>query len=81
MNCYSGPGNTNTPHNNYPATITGKMMYSAATNYPYMVVPKIGKISTSTGQNAPAPITLVQPVLATNFIICINGDFPPTPTT
>jgi microcystin-dependent protein len=82
MNCWSGEGNTDVPYNNFPAKITGKKMYVSAKNNPTininMPIKQSGYNSTSTGENW--PIDLIQPVLGTNFIICINGDFPPPST-
>jgi microcystin-dependent protein len=79
MDCYSGAGNTNSPQNNYPATITGKNMYATALSSGNItLMPTVQNIQStdSTGDNE--HINLIQPVFGSNFIICFNGDLPPT---
>jgi microcystin-dependent protein len=79
MDCYSGPGNTNAPQNNYPATITGKNMYATTLSaFNNTAMPTVQNAAATLATGANAPVNLIQPVLGTNFIICVNGDFPPT---
>ena len=76
MKCYSGAGNTDTPYNNYPAKITGTNMYAATQDGSDITNLQNDLNTLPTGNGS--FINLIQPVLGTNFIICINGDFPPT---
>lgn len=76
MNCYSGVGNTDSPYNNYPAKVTGTNMYAAANDG--SVIPNLQTDQNTSSTGNSLPVNLIQPVLGTNFIICTNGDFPPT---
>lgn len=78
INCYSGAGNTNAPQNNYPATITGKNMYASSLTAGTAAMPTAQTTPTTNPTGANQPINLVQPVIGSNFIICFNGDVPPT---
>lgn len=77
MNCYSGIGNSDVPFNNYPAWVPGIKMYTstmaAGANMPTL---QTGTLTSSAGASSPTPINLIQPVLGTNFIICVNGLYP-----
>jgi len=77
MNCYSGPGNTDIPFNTYPAVLPGKKMYTS-TMISGTSIPTIqtNQLTSSTGASLPTAINLIQPVLGTNFIICVSGLFP-----
>ncbi|SEP27326.1 phage tail protein [Niastella yeongjuensis] len=77
MNCYTGYGNTDVPFNNYPARIPGKNMY--ATTMPSgTTMPTVQSVqqTSSAGADTLTPINLIQPVLAINFIICVQGQLP-----
>ncbi|HEX6428460.1 MAG TPA: tail fiber protein [Niastella sp.] len=76
MNCYSGEGNTDTPYNNYPAKITGTNMYATASDG--SVIPNLQNDQNTSSVGNSIPVYNIQPVLGINFIICINGDVPPT---
>jgi microcystin-dependent protein len=74
MDCYAGTGNSDTPHNTYPAMLDGTEMYATATNG--SVIPMQHNLSvTATG--ASQAVNNMQPVLALNYIICMAGIFPP----
>lgn len=80
LNCYSGEGNTDVPFNNYPARVTGTKLYTATYSGIYTTMPALQTDHFTTAAGEGSPIPIVQPVLGINFIICINGDFPPPPT-
>ena len=51
----------------YTSTLT------AGANMPNL---QTDQITSSIGANTPNPINIVQPVLGTNFIICMSGLYP-----
>lgn len=77
MNCYSGGGNSDVPFNNYPALISGRKMYtSTMISGTSMPTVQTDVYTSGAGAISPTPINLIQPVLGTNFIICVLGLFP-----
>jgi microcystin-dependent protein len=67
-------GNADTGQNNYPAVLAGTDMYSTAQNGSLMGNMQQNLGTTPTGQSL--PISILQPVLGLNFVICIFGTFP-----
>lgn len=74
MDCYEGIGNSDTPHGTYPAMLEGTEMYGTATNGSEMPAME-HKLSASATGNA-EPVNNIQPVLALNYIICLQGVYP-----
>ncbi|MCS3795655.1 phage tail protein [Niastella sp. OAS944] len=77
MLCYTGAGNSDTPHNNYPARLPGTDMYATSTNGSVMPAMQHNLSVSATG--ASQAINNMQPVLALNYIICMQGIYPPRP--
>jgi microcystin-dependent protein len=74
MDCYAGPGNSDTPHNTYPAMLEGTDMYAAATNGNIMPAMQHNLNVTATG--ASQAVNNMQPVLALSYIIGMAGVYP-----
>lgn len=77
MECYAGAGNSDTPHDTYPAMLEATEMYATATNGSVMPAMQHNLSVAATGGSQ--PITNIQPVLALNYIICMAGAYPPRP--
>jgi microcystin-dependent protein len=77
MDCYAGAGNSDTPHNNYPAMLEGTEMYATATNG--NVMPAMQHNLTVAATGASQAVNNMQPILALNYIICMQGIFPQRP--
>jgi microcystin-dependent protein len=75
MQAYAGAGDSDTPHNTYPAMLEGTEMYALTTDGSVMPAMQHNLSMSATG--ASQPINNMQPVLALNYIICMSGVFPP----
>lgn len=70
----SEDGHRTTPGGNYPA-VNGKNMYSTTTDGSKMAAVNTGNLTVSVaGQSL--PVSNIQPYLAINYIICLNGIYP-----
>lgn len=67
-------GNTDTAQNNYPGVIADTEMYSTAQNGSLMGNMQYNLGTTPTGSST--PVSIVQPTLGLNFVICMFGAFP-----
>ena len=74
--CATGDGQAASPVNNFPAN-NGDAIYGSATDNSNMAAASLTGISispqTPSGNN---PINNIQPYLALNFIICVEGIYP-----
>lgn len=77
MQCYAGAGNSDTPHNTYPAMLAGTEMYTAATDN--SVMPAMQQNLSVSATGASQAVNNLQPVLALNYIICMQGIYPQRP--
>jgi microcystin-dependent protein len=75
MDCYAGAGNSDTPHNTYPAMLADTEMYATATNASVMPAMQHNLSVNATG--ASQAVNNMQPVLTLNYIICMAGIYPP----
>jgi microcystin-dependent protein len=75
IDCYAGAGNSDTPHDTYPAMLEGTEMYGTATDGNVMPAMQHNLSVSSTGGSQ--PINNIQPVMALNYIICMVGIYPP----
>jgi len=72
----TGDGQTPISVNNYPA-VNGEAVYAAATDNIAMAPASLSGITVAPQTpNGTLPISLVQPYIAINFIICIEGIYP-----
>lgn len=72
----SGDGQTPVAVNNYPAN-NGETIYAATTDNSAMAPASLGGVTVAPQTpNGNAPISNIQPYLAMNFIICVEGIFP-----
>jgi microcystin-dependent protein len=70
-------GNTDTPYNTYPASVTGTNMYSPTSDGSTMAIQQQpGFTVGSSGSATPQPVSLMQPVLGLVWIIATSGVFP-----
>lgn len=71
----AGDGSAVSPVNNYPAT-NGEGIYSTGPGNSHMA-PAVVSLNTSmAGVPSPEPVNNIQPYLAINYIICLEGVFP-----
>lgn len=71
----AGVANAGSPKDAVYATNTNQQMYGAAADVD--MASYIDKITTSAaGSPSPEPISVLHPVLALNYIICLKADFP-----
>ncbi|OQP58795.1 phage tail protein [Niastella populi] len=75
MECYAGAGNSDTPHDTFPAMLEGTDMYATVTNG--SVMPAMQHNLTVSATGGTEAINNLQPVLALNYIICMAGTYPP----
>lgn len=68
-------GNTDTPHNTYPAMLTGANMYNSASEINSTIPMQNNLVAGATGNSN--PVSLIQPVLGLTWIIATSGTFPP----
>lgn len=71
--CYSDEGDTGSPTGNIPAGVSGAYSTQAPdTNIaPAAITGSISVVGSS------LPFSIIQPVLSTNYIICLDGIYPP----
>ena len=70
-------GNTDTPYNTYPASVTGTSMYSTTSDGSTMAMQQQLSFTVgSAGSVTPTPVSLMQPVLGLTWIIATSGTFP-----
>jgi microcystin-dependent protein len=77
MECFTGPGDSDTPHNTYPATLEGTEMYATTTDGSLTPAIKHDLSVIVTGNSA--VINNLQPIRALNYIICMQGVYPSRP--
>lgn len=75
MDCYTGAGNSDTPHDTCPAMLEATEMYATVTNNSTMPAMQHNLSVAATGGSQ--PVHNIQPVLALNYIICMAGIYPP----
>lgn len=68
-------GNTDTPYNTYPATLTGTNMYNSAKDAGSTIPMQNNLALAAAGSSL--PVNLMQPVLGLTWIIATQGVFPP----
>lgn len=71
-----GDGNSQGAVNNFPA-VNGDTIYSTATDNSAMAASSLSGVTVATQTpNGTSPLNTVQPYIAVNFCICVEGVFP-----
>ena len=78
QNASTSRGTTDEATKHYPALTESEMIYSPAEGNTMLGYWLDGTIKDA-GQAHPKEISLLQPYLTLNFIICVNGAYPPRP--
>lgn len=75
----NGTGDSNEPGTGYSAATPGTDSYATGAPTAAMGAPVVNVTFGAAGQPAPAPVDNRSPYVATQYIICVNGIFPPQP--